>query len=234
VTVPTQARPTRRAAMKAATGALVVWASWVASVAPIDAHRLDEYLQATRIALGPDAVDVEIDLTPGVAIASSIYASIDADHDGQLSSAERDGYAGLVVSSAVLTVDGARERLDVVTSEFPSLAEMSGGGGMIRLTAHASLAHTRTGARRLYFRNGHRPDVSVYLVNALVPPKEIRIAEQRRDPAQHEVTIDYRVASTPLTGWTRVAQIALGLGVGALLAGACVWFRRNVRAARPA
>jgi len=33
------------------------------------AHRLDEYLQATRVSIDVDRVDLEIDLTAGTAIA---------------------------------------------------------------------------------------------------------------------------------------------------------------------
>jgi hypothetical protein len=33
------------------------------------AHRRDEYLQAARIAVGPDRVRIELDLTPGMAVA---------------------------------------------------------------------------------------------------------------------------------------------------------------------
>src|SRR5215210_2258008 len=43
------------------------------------AHRLDEYLQATRLAIEPDRVEIALDLTPGIAVAESIVAEIDAD-----------------------------------------------------------------------------------------------------------------------------------------------------------
>ena len=38
------------------------------------AHRLDQYLQATRLSLEKNQVGVEIDLTPGVEVAQAIFA----------------------------------------------------------------------------------------------------------------------------------------------------------------
>ena len=52
------------------------------------AHRLDEYLQATRVAIARDRIDLEIDLTPGATIAASIATEIDTDRDGRFSPAE--------------------------------------------------------------------------------------------------------------------------------------------------
>src|SRR5262245_44491556 len=71
-----------------------------------EAHRLDEYLQATRLSVERDRIVVEIDLTPGVAVAPDVFEWIDTNHDGRISSTESDGYAQLVFSSIVLWVDG--------------------------------------------------------------------------------------------------------------------------------
>ena len=37
-----------------------------------DAHRLDEYLQATRIDVEVDRIDLDIDLTPGAALPEAL------------------------------------------------------------------------------------------------------------------------------------------------------------------
>jgi hypothetical protein len=49
------------------------------------AHRLDEYLQATLIGVTRDGIDVEIQLTPGVAMLPVLMAVIDQDRDGRIS-----------------------------------------------------------------------------------------------------------------------------------------------------
>ena len=47
-----------------------VLGAWLATLPPAAAHRLDEYLQATRLSIDIDRVDLEIDLTAGSAMAS--------------------------------------------------------------------------------------------------------------------------------------------------------------------
>src|SRR5689334_7014001 len=63
------ASPAPSTTMRAAVllGALV---GWVLLSLPRDAsaHRLDEYLQATRVDVGADGIGIEIDLTPGANI----------------------------------------------------------------------------------------------------------------------------------------------------------------------
>jgi hypothetical protein len=49
-----------------------------AAGAGVSAHRLDECLQAARIAIEPDHVGLELDLTPGRAVADAIIADIAA------------------------------------------------------------------------------------------------------------------------------------------------------------
>ena len=48
----------------------------------VSAHRLDEYLQATLIAVEKDRVEVSLRLIPGVAVSSAVIASIDTNGDG--------------------------------------------------------------------------------------------------------------------------------------------------------
>ena len=42
----------------------------------LDAHRLDEYLQATRVAIERGRVTVEIDLTPGASLAADCFEQL--------------------------------------------------------------------------------------------------------------------------------------------------------------
>jgi len=85
----------------------------------VSAHRLDEYLQATRVAVEGDRVSIEVDLTPGVAVAQQVFEGIDNDRDGQISVAEADAYARLVLDSIVLEVDSRRQTLLLVDRAFP-------------------------------------------------------------------------------------------------------------------
>jgi hypothetical protein len=75
-------RSSRAACVLALTTAIV-------AVAEVSAHRRDEYLQAARLAIDPGGVQLELDLTPGIALAEAIIADIDRNRDGALSQDEQ-------------------------------------------------------------------------------------------------------------------------------------------------
>ena len=66
---------------------LAVLCAWLATVPSAGAHRVDEYLQATRLSIDLERVDLEIDLTAGAAMASKVFAWIDTNRDGEISAA---------------------------------------------------------------------------------------------------------------------------------------------------
>jgi hypothetical protein len=182
------------------------------------AHRLDEYLVATRVAIAVDRVSLELDLTPGVGLAAEAMTSIDTDGDGQISHTEAAAHATALLNSIVLLTDGQPAQLTLVESQYPEVRDMTAGVGILRLRATAEMADSTPGRHVLTYVNGYRPDKSVYLANALVPSdRRVTIATQRRDPAQHELTLEYDVAHTAPT---RGLSIAGGLGLAALLAAA--------------
>jgi hypothetical protein len=157
------------------------------------AHRLDEYLQATRVSLALDRLVLKLDLTPSVEVAPVIFARINSSGSGRISVVEGRAYANQVLKEIVVEVDGRKQAFELVSSEFPSLAKMSAGLGTIRIEARAPWA-LGPGSHALFYRNNHRPDSAVYLVNALVPdtPK-IAITAQHRDSVQREVRVEFSV-----------------------------------------
>src|SRR5258705_37246 len=102
------------------------------------AHRLDDYLQATRLSLALDRVFLKIDLTPGVEVAPVIFAMINTNRDGRISEAEGRAYANHVLNEIVIEMDGRKQHLDLVRSEFPTFQEMSAGVGTIRIEARTT------------------------------------------------------------------------------------------------
>lgn len=159
-----------------------------------EAHRLDEYLQATRISIELERIGVEINLTPGAALADNVFASIDQDRSGTVSPGEGAAYARLVVTSLSLNVDGRSFALTLDGYSYPPLADMRLGEGVIRLRASAKMPHASVGPHRLAFANTHRSDIGVYLINALIPTDDrIRITGQSRDTQQNEFKMDYKV-----------------------------------------
>ena len=193
------------------TAALAAWLVWPV---PASAHRLDEYLQASRLSIGMDRVELELDLTPGTATAATVVGWIDTNRDGRISAEEADAYAAAVLEAVTLSADGQPLALTMTDRRFPDVADMTAGVGMIRLRA---VATTAPGAGRhvLAYSNTHRSDGSVYLANALVPADHrITIASQRRDPTQHTLTLEYDVATS---GWVRAASAAAALGMVGLI-----------------
>ena len=182
---------------------------------PAGAHRLDEYLQATRLALDIDRVSLDIDLTPGVSVAARVFGWMDTNRDGEISTTESEAYARRILSGVVLSVDGRAVPVTLVDSQFPNARDMTAGVGTIRLRAASKIPPASAGRHQLAYVNDYRPEMSVYLVNALVPADpHIRIADQRRDPAQHRLTLDYDVTTRSAsfrTSWLLAGLVALGL-----------------------
>jgi hypothetical protein len=154
---------------------------------------VDEYLQAARLSLGEDGIVVRLDLTPGIDIAPMVFSLINTNRDGRISGAEGRAYANQVLKEIVLEVDGKRQHLDLVSSAVPTFQEMSAGTGVIHIEARAVWA-AATGRHSLSYRNNHRPDLGVYLVNALVPAsRKFEITAQHHDWLQREFRLDFTV-----------------------------------------
>jgi len=159
------------------------------------AHRLDEYLQATRILVAANRIDLSIDLTPGMAVADQVLAVIDKDRDGWISRAEVDAYAQLVLKDIHLGLDEKSLTLNVVDATFPALSEVKGGLGVIRIRATAPVGPLGAGRHALSLTNAHLPAISVYLVNALVPKdRAIEITKQTRDEFQKGYRLEFGVS----------------------------------------
>ena len=182
---------------------------------PAGAHRLDEYLQATRLSIDIDRVSLEIDLTPGVSVASRVFGWMDTNRDGEISTTESEAYARRILSAVVLSVDGRAVPVTFVDSRFPDARDMTAGVGTIRLRGASKIPPASAGRHQLAYVNDYRPDMSVYLVNALVPADpHIRITDQRRDPAQHRLTLDYDVTTHSAsfrTSWLLAGLATVGL-----------------------
>ena len=168
------------------------------------AHRLDEYLQATLIGVTRGGVDLEIRLTPGMAVLPVVMAAIDQDRDGRISDREAGAYAVRVVREVELRVDGRPTSLALIESTFPAVEEMRQGLGTIRLRLRASRVDGYAAIHELRFENRHLPQVSVYLVNCLAAPGDgLMVARQERDEAQRSMRFGYSFGKSvePGSAW---------------------------------
>lgn len=159
------------------------------------AHRLDEYLQATRISVATNRIDVAMELTPGVAVADQVLVVIDKDRDGRVSKDEIATYAQRVLKDIRVGLDEKVLPLSLVETRFPTLHEVKVGVGVIRIKATLLFGHISVGQHTLGLTNTHLPAISVYLVNALVPKgPAIKITKQTRDEHQKTYRLEFSVS----------------------------------------
>jgi len=162
------------------------------------AHRLDEYLQATRVLVTTNRVELSINLTPGMAVADQVLVVIDTDRDGRVSADESTAYAQRVLKDMRIGLDGKVLALSLVEASFPALHEVKGGLGVIRIKANAAVGKLTAGNHVFSLTNAHLQAISVYLVNALVPKDHaIKITKQTRDELQKDYRLEFGVHSRP-------------------------------------
>jgi hypothetical protein len=193
--------------------AIVVLGLTVALPATLTAHRLDEYLQASRLSLLTDGVGVEVDLTPGSSVAAEVSAQIDTDGDRQLTAVEVERYARGVLADLVLEANEDAVSLRLTGVQAPPVDEMMAGLGTIRITAIGDRPGIGHGRVRLHYRNNHQGPSSVYLVNALVPRDGgVRVTAQTRDAHQQEIALEFEApgSTLPRLAWLLAGVLAIG------------------------
>jgi hypothetical protein len=158
------------------------------------AHRLDEYLQATLVTIERDEVRLQINLTPGVAVAQQVLALIDHDRDNQISINEATAYSELLKRDLILRLDRRKVSLRVTTANFPEPTELRTGSGIIQMEFSATIPPLAAGAHRLTLKNRHLPTLSVYLFNAAQPKSgSVQISMQKRNKNQSTGEIEFTV-----------------------------------------
>ena len=199
--------------------AMVAAAMLVCATRDLSAHRRDELLQAARIGLADNRVEIELSLTLGIDVADGVIAGIDRDRDGALSAGEERDYLRDLMAAMSLTVDGKPLPMDA-TAAFPALQDLRAGDRSIEVRSTVALPRLAAGPHQLTFSNRHRQDMSVYLANALKPDGDgIAVIGQTRDPAQHTLTIEYSL------GDERLATLPMWL----FGSGAITWFVFRIR-----
>jgi hypothetical protein len=162
------------------------------------AHRDDQYLQATLVAIEPSGVRLQIHLTPGVAVAEQVLAEIDRDRDGAISKNEAAAYAELLKRDLALRVDGRTLELKLSASEFVEPADLRTGSGTIQMEFSAIFGPLAAGPHKLTLDNRHLTAISVYLINAAQPRfATVQITRQKRNENQSSGEIEFYLSSVP-------------------------------------
>jgi hypothetical protein len=190
-----------------------------------EAHRLDECLQGAFVSVGTNRLSVELNLTPGVAVAETFFQRADLNRDGSVSPEESRSFGQEVARSVSLALDGAVRPLEGAVGRFPALDELRTGSAVIQLEWVTAPLELTPGPHEVTFRNTWEPVPSVRLANAVMPESpRIRVVRQRRDASQGELVIDLAVeapapAVPPVASGPPVSRrmlvVLLGLAVAA-------------------
>ena len=160
------------------------------------AHRDDQYLQATLVAIEPSGLRLQINLTPGVAVAEQVLAEIDRDRDGAITKNEAAAYAELLKRDLALRVDGRDLELKHSASEFVEPADLRTGSGTIQMEFSAIFGPLAAGPHKLTLENRHLTAISVYLINAAQPRfATVQITRQKRNENQSAGEIEFYLSS---------------------------------------
>ena len=194
------------------------------SVATPSAHRRDEYLQAARIGIDARRVLIELDLTPGIAVAPRILEEIDLDRNGVITDNEARAYATRLLDELRVDVDGETLALALANSLVPTVDAILKGEGTIQYQLTAAVRTLAAGNHRLFYRNAHPADIGVYLAHALVPATDrVTVLTQHRDVAQRELTIEYAIRDREMPGASVWVLPIAGVALTVLAAG--LWRR---------
>ena len=189
--------------------ALLVVTLVVAAGTGVSAHRYDEYLHASRIAIAPGSIRIEVSLTPGMAVADAVIGEIDSNRDVVLSAAERQAYAQRVRGGLSLRLDAADVPLKLMEWTVPAVAALRGGDAAITIVVDARLPQSAAGSHRLSFRNANVAHGAVYLANALLPEDErVSITGMTHAVDQSGLTVAYTVR--PQRSWSQLLRGFLG------------------------
>lgn len=161
-------------------------------------HQLDEYAQATLVAIEPGQIWLDLNLTPGVAVAEKLFGQIDQNHDGVISTNESAAYAESLKHDLLVRLDGRSLELKPVALNLPAPAELRTGWGIIQLEFSVRPGEFSAGSHKLTFENRHQPVASVYLFNAAHPASRlIQITGQKRNEIQSTGEIAFNFHAPP-------------------------------------
>jgi hypothetical protein len=199
---------------------LLALAAWPTAA---QGHQLDEYLQATLVAIEPGDIRLLINLTPGTEVAAQVLAQIDRDGDGVISSAEAAAYADALNQDLVVRLDDRPYELTLTASNFPPPEDLRTGWGIIQLEYRVACGEFAGGPHRLTVQNRHQHNVSAYLLNAAQPKSPaLQITAQKRNYNQSTGEIQFTFQSP-----RKAAPTAAIIGsLAALLIAGAAWLLR--------
>ncbi|GIF22534.1 hypothetical protein Ate02nite_52640 [Paractinoplanes tereljensis] len=136
-------------------------------------------------------------LAAGVLVAPDFIAALDADGDGEFSSAEGRDYAAHLLAKLTLRIDETPMSLTLASVELPTYPQTKAGYGVLHVTATSPLSPA-VGDHALFYRNDFIPPKPQYEAVVLAPKNApITVGTQNHDEAQREVRTVFTVGESP-------------------------------------
>jgi len=156
------------------------------------AHPVDELVQGAYLTLKPGSVGLELDLTPGSEVAARVIGDIDANGDGALTGTEATDFARRVLDSSILTVNATALEWELDDVQIPSLVDLSGAGGIVRIYATAQRLDAE-GTHELAYRNQYEPVKSEPTANIFLQNDDwtYKVISQQRGDAGQSLSVSY-------------------------------------------
>ncbi len=168
--------------------------------ATVAAHPLDEFSQKTRLFFQPDGITLQLELAPGVLVATLLLEELDADADQQISPAEELAFARMVAQALTVQHDNRDVPLQLAAIDCDPFADLIAGIGTIYLTYRAPMVHTASNVpqqHKLFYENRFYDGLTLYSLHLEADPtRGVLIEEAERDEiTQALVNVAYTVGS---------------------------------------
>jgi hypothetical protein len=160
----------------------------------VQAHPLDEVIQAAYVTLAPGEVQLDLEIQPGSLVAAGVARSMDANGDGRISDGEARAYAARVLQASSLTLDGVSAPLRLLRVQTPSYANLA-RGDILHIYASAPRP-MRAGSAVLRYANGYALPKSQCQANVFLSAGggwSFRVDGQTHSPDGRQLNVAYRV-----------------------------------------
>ncbi len=145
----------------------------VAALEEVKAHPVNELLEGAYVTLTPDAINLELDLTPGEQVSAKLLSQLDPNQDGRVSELEAHNFAQQVIKATILKWDGQPKTWTLERVIVPPYSNLTLGGDTVKIYAKSKLSvpnGVTSGAHTLLFNNLYQLGPSRYMVNIFLQP----------------------------------------------------------------
>ncbi len=160
------------------------------------AHPVDEVAQGAYITLAPGEVRIELDITPGPAVAGALLRSLDTNADRRVTDEEARAYAERVLKQSTLTLDGVAVSWTMKRVRVPPYANLEQQGDTLKIYGLAKRAD-RAGVHSLTYQNRYAPAQGWCIANVFLAPdahRRYEVSAQEHSDDGRLLTVRYTMA----------------------------------------